>query len=1163
MKKAITLLLCIILCLGLCVPALGAYNDDVTVSAALDQAELNYDASKDQTVQLTVSLSKSVSLYSISLQADIPSGLTLSALESGSSAIYLEEDEHYSLETGRVSWYAGKNKEAADLVILTVTVPAGTAAGSYKIGVKEIELATAGENDGDNWMEGGSAYATLTIKGETKSYTVKFSANGGSGSMKAQTITEGKKLTLPENGFTAPEGKQFKAWDVGGKEYAPGVQVAITANTTVKAIWEDIPVVTYTVSFAANGGSGSMSKVTGISGSYKLPENKFTAPEGKQFKAWSVGGKEYAAGASIEVTADTTVKAIWEDIPVVTYTVSFAANGGSGSMSKVTGISGSYKLPENKFTAPEGKQFKAWDVGGKEYAAGASIEVTADTTVKAVWEDIPVVSYTVSFVAGDGTGTMADVTADAGDYTLPACSFTAPEGKQFKAWNVNGKEYAAGAAVTISADTTIMAVWEDIPVTYTVSFDANGGSGTMAVVTVNEGDYTLPECSFTAPEGKEYKAWKIGEDEYQPNNVYKVNADTVITALWQDAPVVTETVATPKLPKSGEFSGTKTITITCATKGADIYYTVDGSSPSAASTLYTGAFTISGTTTVKAIAIMAGMNDSEIASATYTLYSSGGGGDWYGGTIRVSMRLIGAELAAQDVDLGASSYLPDYVTWIPTTFCVLPEGATVYDLWVKVTGDAGIRSIGADKNYVATVYAPAALGGYALSEFTNGYRSGWMYTINGNHPGFGLKEQKLRDGDVVIWHYINDYSYECADWVSEGKWQALGDGTYYNGWLKAPDIFGGKATGNTDKAEDKNNARFENGAVILEAETESGTAFAKLDKETAETGLKLSKDKDQLTVKIENKSASRTILSVDPDAVKSIAGANNALRVETDKGNIMLDTADVAALAKNGQEVRIVLDDQSGGAVKLSVTAGSTTANVTMKVELPASSGGQVLVLVNPNGTEKVLKKSIVENGKAYAEIPSGATVKVIANKKTFNDVKASDWYASAVDFVSSHELFQGVGEGNFAPKAPMTRAMLVTVLYRLEDEPAVSGTVSFNDVPADSWYAKAVAWAAKEGIVMGNGSGFAPNDNITREQIATILYRYAQYLGIDVSAKGSVSRFSDGSKVSGWAADAMAWAVEASLFQGDDSNCLNPGSNATRAEVATLMQRLVKLIVK
>ena len=190
-KKLAALLLCIVLCLSLCIPALGAYNSDVTVSAALDQAELDYDASKDQTVQLTVSLSKSVSLYSISLQADIPTGLTLSALESGSSAIYMEEDEHYSLETGRVSWYAGKNKDATDLVILTVTIPAGTEAGSYKIGVKDVELATAGENDGDNWMEGGSAYATLTIKGETKTYTVKFSANGGSGKMSDVTEVSG------------------------------------------------------------------------------------------------------------------------------------------------------------------------------------------------------------------------------------------------------------------------------------------------------------------------------------------------------------------------------------------------------------------------------------------------------------------------------------------------------------------------------------------------------------------------------------------------------------------------------------------------------------------------------------------------------------------------------------------------------------------------------------------------------------------------------------------------------------------------------------------------------------------------------------------------------------------------------------------------------------
>ena len=1084
-KKLLALLLCVILCLGLCVPAL-AYNDDVTVSASLDQAKLDYDADNDRTVTLTVQLSKTVGLYCVYLETDVPKELTLSAITSDIANL------PHNLNTGIVSWFEtqGQNVDTTNLVVLTITVPAGTAAGSYKIGVKEIELATAGQNDDDNWMEGGTAYATLTIEeAAPTTYTVKFAANGGSGSMTAKTVNDGEKLTLPECSFTAPEGKQFKAWAIGSKEYAVGAKVAITANTTVKAVWENIPVETFTVSFDAGEGSGTMTAVSNASGEYTLPECSFTAPEGKQFKAWSVDGTEYDEGVKITITANTTVKAIWEDIPAVTYTVKFTANGGSGSMKAKT--------------VNEGEKL-----------------------------------------------------------TLPECSFTAPEGKQFKAWSVDGKEYAAGAKVAITADTTIKAVWEDIPVTYTMSFDANGGTGTMADVTVNAGDYTLPECSFTAPEGMEYKAWQIGEDEYQPNSVYQVNADTVVTALWQEAPVVSETVATPKMPRSGEFSGTKTITITCATPGAEIYYTVDGSTPSAASMRYTEPFSISKTTTVKAIAILTGMNDSEIASATYTLYSGGGGGDWYSGTIRVTMRLIGAEVAKQDVDLGSSSYLPAYVTWLPTTSFTLNEGATVYDLFIKATTQAGIRSVGAENNYVETIFAPSTLGGYELSEFTNGKRSGWMYTINGRHPGFGLKDQMLQNGDVVVWHYVNDYSYEVADWVSEGQWQALGDGTYYNSWLKAPDYFGGKSGETKAEEKDDNSARFENGIVILEAETESGTAFAKLDKDAAETGLKKSKDKDQLTVKIENKSVSRIILSVDPDAVKNIAGANNALRVETDKGNITLESADVAALAKNGQEIRIVLEDQSGGAVKLSVTAGNGTADAAMKVELPASSGGQVLVLVNPNGTETVIKKSIVENGKAYAEIPSGATVKVIANKKTFNDVKTGDWFASAVDFASSHELFQGVGDGSFAPKSPMTRAMLVTVLYRLQDEPATSGKVSFNDVPADSWYAKAVAWAAEEGIVQGNGSGFAPNDNITREQIATILYRYMQYLGNDVSTKGDLNKFKDSKNVSSWAQDAMGWAVSVGLFQGDDNGNLNPGSNATRAEVATLMQRLVKMLV-
>ena len=162
-----------------------------------------------------------------------------------------------------------------------------------------------------------------------------------------------------------------------------------------------------------------------------------------------------------------------------------------------------------------------------------------------------------------------------------------------------------------------------------------------------------------------------------------------------------------------------------------------------------------------------------------------------GSGITVSFRLIGAEKAEQDVDLGADPYLPAYVTWIPAAEYELNAGATVYDLWVLATGNAGIRSVGADRDYVKTVYAPQSTGGYALSEFTNGKRSGWMYTVNGSHPGCGLKEQILHDGDTVVWHYVNDYSYEVSDWHSEGQWPALGDGTYYNLWQDAPDYLGG------------------------------------------------------------------------------------------------------------------------------------------------------------------------------------------------------------------------------------------------------------------------------------------------------------------------------------------------------------------------------------
>ena len=246
------------------------------------------------------------------------------------------------------------------------------------------------------------------------------------------------------------------------------------------------PVTTYTVSFNANGGTGTMADVTDISGEYTLPENGFTAPAGKQFKAWSVGGVEKAVGDKITVTANTTVTAVWEDIPVVTYTVSFDANGGTGTMADVTGISGEYTLPANGFTAPAGKQFKAWSVGGVEKAAGDKITVTANTTVTAVWEAI---EYNVTVTGGTASvGAGTPITKATMGTTVTLTAGAAPSGKVFDKWEVvsGGITLAdANSATTTftmpASAVSVKATYKTTPVTtYNLTTQVNGGHGTIS-----------------------------------------------------------------------------------------------------------------------------------------------------------------------------------------------------------------------------------------------------------------------------------------------------------------------------------------------------------------------------------------------------------------------------------------------------------------------------------------------------------------------------------------------------------------------------------------------------------------------------------------------------------------------------------------------------------
>lgn len=422
------------------------------------------------------------------------------------------------------------------------------------------------------------------------------------------------------------------------------------------------------------------------------------------------------------------------------------------------------------------------------------------------------------------------------------------------------------------------------------------------------------------------------------------------------------------------------------------------------------------------------------------------------GDIEVTFRLIGALEATQDVDLTKDSYLPEYVTWVPTKTYALQENATVYDLFTEAMSDAGLRYIGAESNYVSTIYAPSCLGGYALSEFTNGKKSGWMYTVNGKHPNQGLKNWTLNDNDVVVWHYVNDYSHEVADWFNDPNYPSLGNGTYYNGWLRAADI---------------------------SPEQYVNELLGKI--------LKVGKNG-----------------TVEPKLTFQHIGKSVTFTFKPDTGYKVKD------VKVNGKSV---------GAVK-TYTIDKLTVSTRIEVEFT--------------------------NGK----LP-------------FTDVRESDWFYEDVAFAYENGLFAGTSDTTFSPNASMTRAMLVTVLYRLEGQPAVNGRSGFSDVQYNGYYEDAVTWAADNGIVNGTSTTtFSPNANVTREQMAAILYRYAQYKKYNTAASSGLNGFTDHASVSGYAAASLEWAVAEKLVNGSAGK-LMPTGNATRAQVAAILHRFVENVAK
>lgn len=268
-------------------------------------------------------------------------------------------------------------------------------------------------------------------------------------------------------------------------------------------------------------------------------------------------------------------------------------------------------------------------------------------------------------------------------------------------------------------------------------------------------------------------------------------------------------------------------------------------------------------------------------------------------------------------------------------------------------------------------------------------------------------------------------------------------------------------------------------------------------------------------------------------------------------------------------DVTVTQDTSSGS------SGGSVSPNRTPSVSVNGT-GGKVKaasdgsVTITPDSGYRIAR--ILVNGKEVAvstrltglkasDVVVVTFEKIVSDQELpFTDVDPNMWYADAVRYAVSKNLFQGVSATEFRPNVEMSRAMLVTVLYRMSGEKA-AGSSNFADVKPDDWYAEAVSWAQETGVVQGvSDTSFAPNRAITREQMATILYRYAQRQGTVQEADVSVlSAFSDASSVSSYAIPTMSWAVQEGLLSGVGNQTLAPGGFATRAQVAAILQRFLE----
>ena len=499
------------------------------------------------------------------------------------------------------------------------------------------------------------------------------------------------------------------------------------------------------------------------------------------------------------------------------------------------------------------------------------------------------------------------------------------------------------------------------------------------------------------------------------------------------------------------------------------------------------------------------------------------------------------------------------------------EDCGLYALDMTVNGSPTItvEASGPNANGIYARDGLAVSGSPTITATTSGEMGNAIYTngdvtISGSPTitaTAGAGQAAIGAGGITI----NDLPYVCTGSAAHITAGQVAYGLRQEG-APVPDPDPDRPSHDRDDDDDRDPAatteseRNPDGSITTTVTKPDGTTTATTRNPDGSKEVVETKKDGTVVTTATDKSGNETKTTENPDGTSVVSvtrtdGSTSTTTVDKDGLSVTVAALSEDAVAR-GQTGAVSLpmpgaiaagDLENAPAVTLDLP-GDTSVRVEIPVE--NMTAGTVAVLVTADGGSEIVKTSVATESGVVLTLSGGETVKLVDNTKTFADVAGSFWGAEAVTFVTSRELFQGTGAATFDPNAPMDRAMIVTVLARLDGVDTTTG---------GAWYEAGAQWAMSNGI--SDGSGL--DQDLTREQLAVMLYRYAQYKGCDVSAgeDANILSYADAFDVSEYAIPAMQWACGAGVISGKDG-ALDPAGSATRAEVAAMLMRFCQSVL-